>query len=128
VVTIDGKAESVRGQAPLTRVQLRSLETGQLVGTTTCNSRGEFSFDQRRPGQYSVELVNPSGAIVGSSAAIVARGGAAAVVTVAPMTAAMNRPASTAGVPAAAMVTTTAVAAGIPGVVVAGRPHPSPSF
>jgi hypothetical protein len=127
VVTIDGKAQSAAGQALPAHVQLRSLETGRLVGTATCNSQGEFSFDHRQPGNYAVELVNPTGAVVGSSSAIVARKGAAVIVTVAPTTAAINPTASTAVTSTASVVTTTAAAAGISGVV-SGRNHPSPSF
>jgi hypothetical protein len=110
--TIDGKADCAAGQASLTQVQLRSLETGELVGTTTCNSLGDFSFPRRQPGRYAVELVNGSGAIVGSSAAIVAPGATPAVVTVAPTMAVTNRTApAVAAASTAALVTTTAAAA-----------------
>jgi hypothetical protein len=126
-ISIDGKAQIARGEAAPKSVQLRSLDTGQLVATTTCNSRGDFSFNHRQPGHYAVELVNPAGAIVGSSAAIAAPGGATASVVVVPAMAAMSKPAPSAA-STASIVTATAVAAGIPGVAMAGRHQPSPSF
>jgi hypothetical protein len=126
VSTIDGKAPIAKGQAPATQLQLRSLDTGQLVGTTTCDSTGAFSFAGRRPGSYSVELVSPAGAIVATTTAIALPAGASTTVTV-PSAGAGNRAPRGAG-STASIVTTTAVAAGISGVAAAGRHHPSPSF
>jgi hypothetical protein len=123
---IEGQAPIVKGQAAARQLQLRSLDTGQLVGTTTCDSSGAFSFADRRPGSYSVELVSPTGAIVATSSAIALPAGVSAAVTVAP-TGPVNGTTPTAA-RTAVTVTTTAIAAGIPGVVVAGRPLPSPSF
>jgi hypothetical protein len=119
------------GQARPEYVQLRSLESGQLVGKTACNSHGDFSFAGRQPGNYSVELVNSGGTIVGTSAAIAVSGGAATSVRVAPMTtAASASPAPVAPVAgsAASVVTKTAIAAGISGVREVARHQPSPSF
>jgi hypothetical protein len=139
-VTIAGRAQVVRGQVAPKVMQLRSLETGRLVATTTSDADGAFSFANRRPGSYSVELVNGPGAIVATSAAIVAPAGTTATVTVASTRAAAAVNAST-GTPAAAVasrpapavdstasiVSSTAAAAGIPGMV-GGRHDPSPSF
>jgi hypothetical protein len=124
---IDGRARIAGGQAPSTSVQLRDLETGQLVAKTTCNAEGHFSFAGRRPGNYSVELVNPAGAIVAASAAFGVPAAATANVTIAPSTATGSGRASGGGASTASVVTATAVAAGIP-TVVATRRHPSPSF
>jgi hypothetical protein len=135
-VTIDGKAQIANDEGMPTSLQLRNLETGQVVATASFSSRGNFSFAGYRPGRYSVELVNSSGAIVATSAAVTASAGATTSLTVPPVSAtAVGRAGAvgTPGVPAAgvstaSIVTTMAVAAGIPGVVVAARPQPSPSF
>jgi hypothetical protein len=58
-------------------VQLRSVSTGQLAGTTTANAVGQFSFVGLAPGTYVVEVVNTAGQIVGTSGSVVVSGGAA---------------------------------------------------
>jgi hypothetical protein len=64
-------------------VQLRNLSTGQLVGSTTSNVSGQFSFAGLNPGTYAVEVVNATGQIIGTSASIsVAAGSVATGVTV----------------------------------------------
>src|SRR2546425_2984242 len=56
--TIAGTARGQGGQ-PLANstAQLRNLATKQLVGTTTTNAQGAFSFTGLNPGQYMVEIV-----------------------------------------------------------------------
>jgi hypothetical protein len=51
-------------------VRLRDLETGQLAGTTTSDAAGQFSFPGLAAGSFTVEIVNASGEIIGSSAPI----------------------------------------------------------
>jgi len=58
-------------------VQLRSVSTGRLVGTTKANAVGQFSFVGLTPGTYVVEVVNTAGQIVGTSGSVVVSGGAA---------------------------------------------------
>lgn len=61
VTSIDGK--------PLANitVRLRNLENGQLVGNTTANATGQFSFSGLAPGNYVVEMVSLDGTIIGTS-------------------------------------------------------------
>ncbi len=69
--TINGTAENAAGEAlPSYTVQLRDVSTGQLVGTTTSNAAGNFTFPSLNPGTYVVEVVSPGGSIVGTSAAL----------------------------------------------------------
>ena len=134
---IQGTAQSATGQLlPNYTVQLRNLQTGQLAGTTTSNAAGGFSFAGLNPANYMVEIINQSGAIVGSSAAIGVTSGATTTVAVSAAagavagTAAAGAAAAGAaagGISTAVIVTTVAVAAGITGVVVATRPNASPS-
>jgi hypothetical protein len=75
--TISGTATSQGGQSLATMTaQLRNLTTKQLVGTTTTNAQGAFSFTGLNPGQFMVEVVNAQGAIVGTTSAITLSAGA----------------------------------------------------
>ena len=58
-------------------VQLRNIATGQLTATTTSSASGAFSFTALPAGQYTVEVVNAAGQIVGTSAAVTVAAGAA---------------------------------------------------
>ena len=64
IASVDGK--------PLanTTVRLRNVDTGQLVGNTTSNAQGQFSFSGLGPGNFVVETVSANGTILGTSAAI----------------------------------------------------------
>ena len=64
VASVDGK--------PLANiaVRLRSIESGQLVGNTTANATGQFSFAGLQPGNFVVEMVSANGTIVGTSATV----------------------------------------------------------
>jgi hypothetical protein len=64
VATVDGK--------PLANVtvRVRNVNTGQLVGNTTANAQGQFSFAGLGPGNFVVETVSANGTIIGTSAAI----------------------------------------------------------
>ena len=68
--TISGIA-SVDGK-PLANVtvRLRNVDTGQLVGNTTSNAQGQFSFTGLGPGNFVVETVSANGTILGTSTAI----------------------------------------------------------
>jgi hypothetical protein len=57
-------------------VQLRSVSTGQLAGTTTSNAAGQFSFSGLTPGSYVVEVTNAAGQIVGTSGSVAVTAGA----------------------------------------------------
>jgi len=71
---------SVEGKPiPNVTVRLRNVDTGQLVGNTTANAAGEFSFTGLPAGNFVVETVAANGTILGTSA--VALTAAAMVVT-----------------------------------------------
>ena len=75
--SLSGTASSSNGQKlPNAAVQLRSLATGQLAGTTTSRALGQFGFIDLNPGDYAVEVVNPAGQIVGTSAPVMVGVGA----------------------------------------------------
>ena len=64
VASVDGK--------PLANVtvRLRNVDTGQLVGNSTANAQGEFSFTGLGPGNFVVETVSANGTILGTSTVI----------------------------------------------------------
>jgi hypothetical protein len=51
-------------------VRLRNVDTGALVGTTTANAQGEFSFTGLAAGNFIVETVSANGTILGTSVRI----------------------------------------------------------
>ena len=115
---IQGTATSSTGQAlPNTTVQLRNLQTGQLAGTTTSNATGGFSFTGLNPANYVVEIVSPTGTIVGSSSAVAVTAGQTVTVTVCASAAAAGGAATSAGVSTAVIITTIAAGAGIAAAV-----------
>jgi hypothetical protein len=76
--SLSGTASDNSGQVRAnTGVQLRNVSTGQLVGSTTTNAVGQFSFVGLTPGTYVVEVLNTAGQIVGTSGSVAIRGGAA---------------------------------------------------
>ena len=64
IASVDGK--------PLANVtvRLRNVDTGQLVGNTTANAQGSFSFSGLGSGNFVVETVAANGTILGTSTAI----------------------------------------------------------
>lgn len=77
VATVDGK--------PLANVtvRLRNVDTGQLVGNTTANAQGSFSFSGLPAGNFVVETVSANGTILGTSTTIALAAGAMAATGVA---------------------------------------------
>jgi hypothetical protein len=61
----DAQAQALAG----VKVQLRNIDTGQLVATTKAAADGAFEFTGLNPGNYIVELVDNSGKIIGLSPA-----------------------------------------------------------
>ena len=124
---ISGTAQNSAGQTLGNfTVQLRSVETGQLVGSTTSNAAGSFSFAGLNPGSFVVEVVNAAGQIVGTSSAVAISAGAAASVTVTAAAAASLL--TSAGISTALVITTVAAGAGVTGIVVAAtKDDASPS-
>ena len=76
--SVAGMARSSAGQ-PMANstVQLRNLTTGQLVGTTKSSASGAFNFAALPAGRYAVEVLNATGQIIGTSAALDVAVGAA---------------------------------------------------
>lgn len=69
--SLSGTASSSNGRSLADAVvRLRNVRTGQLAGTTTSNGAGHFSFLNVSPGTYAVEVVSPSGQLVGVSRAV----------------------------------------------------------
>jgi hypothetical protein len=67
-VALRGTAYTPRLQAlPDVRVQVRHFKTALLVNSTTSSAAGEFSFEDLKPGNYVVELVDASGNVLGMS-------------------------------------------------------------
>ena len=62
-------------------VNLRDL-AGNLVGTTTTNAAGSFTFTALNPGNYIAEVATQAGQIVGSTAATTVVAGATTTVSV----------------------------------------------
>jgi hypothetical protein len=124
---LSGTARSSNGQPiPNDTAQLRNVETGQLGGSTACDSSGGFLFTGLNPGNYVVEIVNGQGAIIGTSAvAALAAGGSVTMAVTAATAAAV---AVGGGISLATIVTALAAAAGVAtATVLATRPQASPS-
>jgi hypothetical protein len=69
--SLSGTASSASGRSlAATVVRLRNVTTGQLAGSTTSNVAGQFRFANLSPGTYAVEVVSPSGQLVGVSQAV----------------------------------------------------------
>ena len=65
---ISGVASLSGKPIPNVTVRLRNVDTGQLVGNTTANAAGEFSFTGLPAGNFVVETVAANGTILGTSA------------------------------------------------------------
>jgi Carboxypeptidase regulatory-like domain len=138
--SLSGTASSSTGQTLVnTTVRLRNLATGQVSGTTTSSATGSFSFAGLQAGQYSVEVLNAAGQIVGTSSAISVTAGAVVtgVGVTASAAAAGGAAAGAAGAAGAAVgtgigttaivITSAAVAAGVLGAVAIANNNASPS-
>jgi hypothetical protein len=116
------------------KVQLRNVDTGQLVDTKQCGKDGAFAFTGLAAGSFVIEILSATGAIIGTSASIaVAAGAAITGVTVAASAAGAMAAAAAAG-GAAAFFTTTGgilviagVGVGVTAGVVAATNNGSPS-
>lgn len=118
---ISGAATLEGKPIPNTTVRLRNIDTGQLVGTTTSNAAGEFSFTGLPEGNFVVETVSANGTILGTSAVALT----AATMVVANLSVGASAAAVAAAGGAGAVLGTTAAVAGVgaglgTGVIVAG--------
>ena len=127
---ISGTARSTDQALPNYRVQVRNLHTAGLAGNTTSDVAGNFTFTGLPPGSYVVELVDASGAVVGSSAPIVVGADSTAAVSVwlrADRIVGAAAGASGGCVSKALILTMIAAGAGIAGVAIVAKGDPSPS-
>jgi hypothetical protein len=70
---VSGTARDAQGQAlPNARLQLRNVDTAQVVATGRSKADGAYEFTGIAPGNYVVEIVDDSGSVLGvsSSAAL----------------------------------------------------------
>jgi hypothetical protein len=66
------------------KVQLRNIDSGQLVATTKSAATGAFEFTGLNPGNYVAEIVDDDGKVIGATATMaLAAGGVVSGVTVA---------------------------------------------
>ena len=65
VAAIVGSAwNSDNSPIPSARLRLRNVETGRIEATTVADESGQFTFEEREPGSYIVELVSDNGKIL----------------------------------------------------------------
>jgi hypothetical protein len=113
-------------------VQIRSLDTGQVVASTISGGSGEFSFAGLPGGSYIIELVDAYGRIVGMTAPFSLAAGTTATVSVVAV-AAGAASASPSGFsllgmgPVASIAALGAAGAAAITAVIATRPDASPS-
>jgi hypothetical protein len=131
--SISGTASSSSGQTMANAtVHLRNLGTGQLAGSTTSSASGQFSFFGLQAGNYTVEVLNATGEIVGTSATVTVAAGAAITGVVVTSSAAAGAAAAAGGgsffASTAGIITLVAAGAAVAGVTVAAtRSNASPS-
>ena len=118
---ISGVAALEGKPIPNTTVRLRNVDSGQLVGNTTTNAAGEFSFTGLPEGNFVVETVSSNGTILGTSAVSLT----AATMVVANLTIGASAAAVAAAGGAGVVLGTTAAVAGVgaglgTGVIIAG--------
>jgi hypothetical protein len=78
--SISGTATNAQGsQLVGVKVQLRNVDTGQLVSTTVSGANGAFTFTGLSQGNYVIEIVDSNGKIIGQSTSMAV--GAAGVIS-----------------------------------------------
>jgi hypothetical protein len=124
---ISGAARDAQGQPlPNAKLQLRNVDTGQVVARTRAASDATYEFTGVQPGNYVVEIVDDSDRVLGLSAAAPLAGAGAVtglIVALAASTAAGGAFfASTAGI-----LLLVGIGAGVTAGVVAATNDASPS-
>lgn len=123
--SISGVAQSSGGQTLGSyKVQLRSVQTGAIVASTTTSAVGSFAFLDLNPGSYVVEILNASGQVIGAGSVttVVVNGNAVTNVT-APSTALVGGAIAT----PLLILLLAAAAAGTVGIIAAVKDEASPS-
>lgn len=81
--TLKGMAQGAdKKPLPNYTVQVRNVADGKIAGTTNSTEAGSFSFDTLPAGNYVIEVVGPTGKVVGLSSSISVASGATVSVTV----------------------------------------------
>jgi hypothetical protein len=133
---ISGTARNAQGQVlPNVKVQLRNIDTGQLVATSRAGADGAFEFTGLNPGNYVVEVVDDSGRIIGlsPSTALAAGGAVTNLVVAASAAGTLAGAVATAGGVGGFFTTTggifllTGLAAGVTAGIIAANQEASPS-
>lgn len=123
---ISGTATTANGQRIANaRVQIVDAN-GNVVSTTTTRANGSFSTSGLNPGNYTVQVLGPNGAIVGTSAAVTVTAGAVATGVAITATAAAITAAGLSAVTIGAIVIGGA-AVGVTALVIANNDDSSPS-
>jgi Carboxypeptidase regulatory-like domain len=130
-----GIARDAQGQAlPGVKVQLRNVDTGQLVATTKAAPDGAFEFTGLLPGNYVAELVDDSGQIIGlsPSTALAAGGAVSGLVVTASASGALAGAAAAGGLGAfftstAGILLLVGIGAGVTAAIIVAANDASPS-
>jgi hypothetical protein len=85
---VSGTVRDAQGQAlPNAKLQLRNVETGQVVARTRAGADAAYQFSNVPPGNYIVEIVDDSDRVIGLSAAAALTAGGAVTGLIAALTA-----------------------------------------
>jgi len=81
--TVTGTAQQANLQ-PLSgaRVQIRSVDTGQIVASTTSGQAGEFTFADLQPGNYIIEIIDATARVTGTTQLVTVAPGVSTSVSV----------------------------------------------
>jgi hypothetical protein len=125
--TIAGIVRDAQGQTlPSVKLQLRNVDTGQVVAKTRAGADAAYQFTGVAPGNYIVEIVDDSDRVIGLSAAAALAANGAVTGLVAALTATTAAGgaffASTAGI-----LLLVGIGAGVTAGVIAATNEASPS-
>jgi hypothetical protein len=115
------------------KVQIRTVGTGQIVGTTTTSEGGAFSFAGLPPGDYVSEVIDAAGKVQGVSSPFAVSPGGTATTSVVALSYGASAAASSGGFsflgmgPVTSMTVLGAAAAASVAAVASTRPDASPS-
>src|SRR5712692_8572675 len=107
---ISGKARGAKNESLRNlQARVRDVGTGQIVGQTTTNRDGDYTFTGLNPGTYVVEIVSGTGLVIATTSTVTLTVGAMVATGV---TVTATAAAAAAGVGAGAAAATAAAAGG----------------